>query len=98
LLQKPHWEKRQRTERINIFEGGNVKLSSISEDQELRSNVITNAEVLRPYKLPNDHMPYPREFVGIQNISPLVKDQSLLKAPKPHDIRDINSDPRDMLK
>jgi hypothetical protein len=56
-------EKRTRKKRINIFEGGNVKLSTIIEDQELRSNVITNAEVLRPCKLPNDHMPYPKEFL-----------------------------------
>jgi hypothetical protein len=66
--------------------------------QEVESEILTNAEVLRPSEVPNEHMPYPQEFLGIQNISTLVKDQSLVKAPKPHDIRDINSDPKDMLK
>jgi hypothetical protein len=75
-----------------------VKLSTIIEDQEFGSNVITNAEVLRPSEVPNEHMPYPQEFLGIQNISTLVKGQSLVKAPKTHDIRDINFDPKDMLK
>jgi hypothetical protein len=75
-----------------------VELATIIEDQEVRSKVFTNAEVLRPSEVPNEHMPYPQEFLGIQNISPLVKDQSLVKAPKHHDIQDLCTDPGIMLK
>jgi hypothetical protein len=60
-----------------------VELSTIIEDQEVESEILTNAEVLRPSEVPNEHMPYPQEFLGIQSISTLVKDQSLVKAPKP---------------
>jgi hypothetical protein len=86
---------RQRAQRINIFEGGNVELSTIIEDQELRSEIITNTEVLRPCELPNEHMPYPQQFLRIQNFSPLVKGQSLVIVPKPHDIHDTYSDPKE---
>jgi hypothetical protein len=70
-----------------------VKLSPISEDQEVISKVFTNAEVLRPCELPNEHMPYPQEFLGIQNFSPMVNHQLLVMAPKHADIQDTCTDP-----
>jgi hypothetical protein len=65
-----------------------VEFMTIMEDQEFRSNEFTNAEVRRPCKTPNEHMSYSQEFLGIQDIKTLVKDVSLVKAPKTHDIQD----------
>jgi hypothetical protein len=66
----------------------NVELLPIVEDQEFRSKEFTNAEVLRPYKLPKEHMTYSQEFLGIPDMKTLVKDVSLVKVPKAHDIQD----------
>jgi hypothetical protein len=59
-----------------------VKLSPIIEDQEFESNVITNAEVLRPSEIPNEHMSHPKDFVGIQNFVPRVNHQLLVMVSK----------------
>jgi hypothetical protein len=75
-----------------------VKLSTIIEDQEFGSNVITNAEALRPCKIPIVHMPYPKDFVGIQNFFPRVNHQLLVMAPKHANIQDTCTDPGIMLK
>jgi hypothetical protein len=75
-----------------------VELSTIMEDQEVGSKGFTNAEVRRPSEVPKEYLPFTQTSLGIQNVSTLVKGQTFVKAPKPHDIRDINSDPKDMLK
>jgi hypothetical protein len=75
-----------------------VKLSPISEDQEVTSKVFTNAEAPRPCKIPIVHMPHPKDFVGIQNFFPRVNHQLLVMAPKHANIQDTCTDPGIMLK
>jgi hypothetical protein len=55
-----------------------LELSTIIEDQEVESEILTNAEAPRPYKIPIVHMPHPKDFVGIQNFRPTYGKSSVI--------------------
>jgi ureidoglycolate hydrolase len=65
----------------------------ILEDQEVESEILTNAEAPRPYEIPIVHMPHPNDFVGIQNFRPMVNHQLLVMVSKDADIPDTCTDP-----